>query len=63
MHDPRFKRLLREFFEEFFWLFFPTWAKRFDFSKAEWLDKELLSDALEGQTRYVDIVAKLPTQP
>jgi hypothetical protein len=61
MHDPRFKRLLREFFAEFFWLFFPEWAARFDFDSAEWLDKELLSDELEGESRYVDVVAKLPT--
>ena len=63
MHDPRFKRLLREFFAEFFWLFFPDWAARFDFSQIEWLDKELLSDSLEGENRYVAVVAKLPALP
>ncbi|HVC92134.1 MAG TPA: DUF4351 domain-containing protein [Pirellulales bacterium] len=61
MHDPRFKRLLQEFFAEFFWLFFPTWAARFDFGQIEWLDKEILSDALQGESRFVDVVAKLPT--
>src|SRR5215472_16116169 len=61
MHDPRFKRLLQEFFAEFFCLFFPTWAARFDFGSVQWLDKELVSDALEGETRYVDVVAKLAT--
>lgn len=61
MHDPRFKKLLQEFFAEFFWLFFPTWAARFDFESAEWLDKEILSDSLEGESRYVDVVAKLAT--
>lgn len=61
MHDPRFKRLLQEFFSEFFWLFFPAWAKRFDFAGVEWLDKELISDALEGESQYVDVVAELPT--
>jgi uncharacterized protein DUF4351 len=61
MHDERFKKLLQAFFAEFFRLFFPTWATRFDFSKIGWLDKELMSDALEGQSRFVDIVAKLPT--
>lgn len=35
MHDPRFKRLLEEFFVEFFWLFFPSWAARFDFEDVE----------------------------
>ena len=62
MHDPRFKRLLQEFFAEFFWLFFPAWAERFDFDSIEWLDKEILSDALEGESRFVDVVAKLATR-
>lgn len=62
MHDPRFKRLLQEFFAEFFWLFFPDWAERFDFDSVEWLDKELVSDSLEGESRYVDVVAKLATR-
>ena len=61
MPDPRFKRLLREFFAEFFWLFFPAWASRFDFDGIEWLDKELVIDALEGESRYVDVIAKLST--
>ncbi len=30
-HDQRLKVLLREFFKEFVWLFFPEWAERFDF--------------------------------
>jgi hypothetical protein len=61
MHDPRFKRLLQEFFAEFFWLFFPQWAARFDFGYIEWLDKEIVSDALAGESRFVDVVAKLAT--
>ena len=35
MHDPRFKKLLQEFFADFFWLFFPTWAARFDFQSVD----------------------------
>jgi hypothetical protein len=61
MHDPRFKKLLQEFFAEFFWLFFPTWAARLDFGRIEWLDKEIVSDALQGESRFVDIVAKVAT--
>lgn len=61
MHDARFKRLLQEFFAEFFWLFFPELAARFDFAGVVWLDKELINDALDGESRYVDVVAKLPT--
>ena len=51
MHDARFKRLLQEFFAEFFWLFFPDWAERFDFESIAWLDKELVRDVLEGESR------------
>lgn len=61
MHDERFKKLLQEFFAEFFWLFFAEWAARFDFNSLEWLDKELMSDAPGGESRYVDLVAKLAT--
>ncbi|HEX7376880.1 MAG TPA: DUF4351 domain-containing protein [Pirellulales bacterium] len=61
MHDERFKKLLKEFFVEFFWLFFPEWAERFDLGAAVWLEKELMSDALEGESRFVDLVVKLPT--
>ena len=61
MHDPRFKRLLQEFFAEFFWLFFPHLACRFDFGRLEWLDKEIISDPLQGESRFVDVVAKLST--
>ena len=31
-HDQRFKSLLKAFFAEFFQVFFPAWADRFDFS-------------------------------
>lgn len=61
MHDERFKKLLREFFAEFFWLFFPGWAARFDFNRIDWLEQELMNDALEGESRFVDLIAKLPT--
>jgi predicted transposase YdaD len=61
MHDPRFKKLLQEFFAEFFRLFFPEWAERFNFNSVVWLDKEILSDALQGESRVLDVVAKLAT--
>lgn len=60
-HDQRFKALLQEFLQEFFELFFPDWAKWFDFSQVEWLDKEVFPDPPEGRRRAVDLVAKLPT--
>lgn len=61
-HDQRFKTLLQEFFGDFFQLFFPHWAERFDFSRVEWLDKEVFIDPPQGQRRYLDIVAKVPTR-
>jgi hypothetical protein len=61
-HDRRFKILLREFFRELFLLFFSEWAKRFDFSAVEWLDKEIFTDPPRGERRAMDLVAKLPTR-
>jgi hypothetical protein len=60
-HDQRLKTLLKEFFPEFFLLFFPTWAARFDFAKIEWLDKEVFTDPPQGDRLYLDLVARLPT--
>jgi hypothetical protein len=39
-HDQRFKSLLKAFFAEFFQVFFPAWADRFDFSGVDWLEQE-----------------------
>jgi hypothetical protein len=58
-HDQRFKTLLQTFFPEFFQLFFPDWAERFDFSTVEWLDTEVFPDPPEGTRRSLDLVAKL----
>ncbi|MBI1917073.1 MAG: DUF4351 domain-containing protein [Planctomycetes bacterium] len=59
-HDQRFKILLREFFREFFELFFPKYAALFDFSPIEWIDKEVFTDPPTGKRRYVDLLAKIP---
>src|SRR5208283_770570 len=61
-HDQRLKTLLREFFLEFFRLFFPVWAERFDFSRTEWLEQEIFPDPPQGQRRAIDLLAKLPTR-
>jgi hypothetical protein len=61
-HDQRFKLLLHEFFAEFFRLFFPQWADRFDFDHIEWLDKEVFFDPPQGEKGFLDLVAKLPTR-
>jgi hypothetical protein len=61
-HDQRFKELLREFFREFLLLFFPEWVDRVDFTRLEWLDKEVYPDPPRGERRVLDLVAKLPTR-
>jgi hypothetical protein len=58
-HDQRFKALIREFLSEFIRLFFPEWYGRFDFDKIEWLDKEIFLDPPRGETRNLDLVAKV----
>jgi hypothetical protein len=58
-HDQRFKVLLQEFIREFFELFFPEWVEYFDFTTAEWLDKEVFTDPPAGTRRFLDLVAKL----
>lgn len=60
-HDQRFKTLIREFFAEFFRLFFPAWADRFDFGRVEWLDTQAFPDPPQGRRQSLDLVAKLPT--
>jgi len=61
-HDQRFKTLLKTFLPEFFALFFADWAETFDFSRVEWLDKEVFPDPPQGERRVLDLVAKLPTR-
>src|SRR5262245_45003374 len=48
-HDQRLKVLLKEFFEQFFLLFFPLWATRFEFASVEWLDKEIFLAPPQGE--------------
>ena len=61
-HDQQFKTLIREFLREFIRLFFPDWYERFDFDNIEWLDKEIFLDPPRGETRNLDLVAKVPVQ-
>jgi hypothetical protein len=58
-HDQRFKALIREFLREFIRLFFPEWYERIDFDNIEWLDKEIFLDPPAGETRDLDLVAKV----
>jgi hypothetical protein len=61
-HDQRLKTLLQEFLPEFFALFFPDWASRFDLAAAEFLDQEAFLDPPQGEKRLLDVVAKVPTR-
>src|SRR5438132_13538987 len=61
-HDQRFKGLLREFFADFFRLFFAAWAERLDFTRVEWLDKEVFPEPPQGKRRFLDLVAKIATR-
>jgi hypothetical protein len=61
-HDQRFKELLQEFIREFFLLFFPDWERRLDFARVEWLTQEVFLEPPQGERRYVDLLAKLPTR-
>ena len=60
-HDQLFKAILEKFFKDFLELFFPSVAKRLNFGTLVFLDKELFADLPQGQTREVDVVAKLET--
>jgi len=62
-HDQRLKVLLKEFFEQFFRCFFPSWAERFDFRDLTWLDKEVFLAPPQGEKRQLDLVARLRIRP
>jgi hypothetical protein len=62
-HDQRFKVLLKAFFAQFFRVFFPAWADRFDFSRVDWLEQEVFTDPPRGERRSLDLVARLPLRP
>jgi hypothetical protein len=62
-HDQRLKVLLKEFFEAFFLCFFPDWARRFEFTTVDWLDKEVFLAPPQGEKRQLDLVARLRLRP
>jgi hypothetical protein len=62
-HDQRFKTLLKAFLAEFFQVFFPAWADRFDFARVNWLEQEVFTDPPRGERRALDLVARLPLRP
>src|SRR5260370_1522604 len=60
-HDQGFKTLVREFLAELVRLFFTAWASALDFSRLEWLDKELMPNPPAGQSFYADLVVRVGT--
>jgi predicted transposase/invertase (TIGR01784 family) len=58
-HDQIFKTLLRSFFREFMELFLPQEAKAIDFTKVEFLEKEVFTDIPSGRRKYLDLVVKV----
>lgn len=58
-HDQRFKVLLKEFFAEFFGLFFPELADHLDFDTVDWLDQEVFADPPQGEKTVLDLVAQV----
>lgn len=58
-HDQMFKTLLRAFFGDLLFLVVPGIAERLDATRASFLDKELLADAVEGR-READLLARVP---
>ncbi len=61
-HDSFFKDLLRAFFGDFLRLFFPDQARRLDFGKIAFEDKELFTDLARGRERRLDLVVKVRTR-
>ena len=62
-HDQRFKVLVKTFFGEFFQVFFPAWADRFDFTRVDWLEQEVFTDPPRGERRSLDLVARVALRP
>jgi hypothetical protein len=58
-HDRRFKALIREFFREFFQLFFAEWTDLIDFSDVEWLEQEVPADPPDAGAHVLDVVARV----
>ena len=57
-HDQRFKKLIRDFFAEFFALFFADWLDLFDLSAVTWLEQEI-SPEPAGTRNILDLVARV----
>lgn len=58
-HDQRFKQLVPVFAQELLLLTLPAWADRCDCAPAVWLQQDLFVDPPHGETRHVDLVARV----
>jgi len=61
-HDRLWKDLLHRFLPEFLTLFVPAQALDLDLSHVEFLDTEQFTDIPGGETRAVDVLAKVRTR-
>ena len=58
-HDQIFKTLIKEFFQEFMFLFMRDTAQEIDFSNVEFLEQEFFTDINKGRKKLLDLVAKV----
>jgi predicted transposase/invertase (TIGR01784 family) len=58
-HDRLFKELIRTFFMDFMWLFFPNIAADIDPDSVVFLDKEIFTDISSGEKHIADLVARV----
>ena len=57
-HDQLFKELLTTFFGDFLDLFFPELAADLDRQNIAFLDKELFTDSIGGESLEADLVVR-----
>jgi hypothetical protein len=60
-HDPIFKEFLRRFFPDFMKLFFPDEAAYLDFSTANRIEQELISNFPDQKVRVSDVIVEVGT--
>jgi len=61
LHDQLFKELLQAFFADFVRIVLPDVADELWLEQPRFLDKERFTDTTEGEHRFLDLVAEVPT--
>ncbi len=61
MHDQLFKELLQAFFADFVRIVLPDVAEGLHLDQPRFLDKERFTDTTEGEHRYLDLLAEVPS--